>query len=117
MQLTQDVIFMGWQDNIYKWLANCEVLICTSDVEAFPMNLIEAFACKTKVVSSNCQYGPNEILLGEYAKFLVKPDDIEGYIEKIKEAIEEYPQVQNPIIEQCKPNNIINQYIAFMEQK
>lgn len=116
LNLTQRVIFMGWQENVYKWLANCEVLVCTSDFEAFPMNLIEAFACHTKVVSSNCKYGPNEILLGPYKEFLVEPNDIEGYIQKIKQAIKGYPEEPNEILEKCKPENIIEKYLTFMEK-
>ncbi len=116
MGLTQSVIFMGWQENVYKWLANCEVLICTSDFEAFPMNLIEAFACQAKVVSSDCQYGPNEILLGEYKKFLVETNDIESYITKIKLAMNEYPEQPNEILERCKPENIIEKYLTFMQR-
>ena len=82
--LKDKVIFLGWQSNVYKWMYNSEMLISTSDFEAFPMNLIEAFACGTKVVSSNCEFGPNEILLDEYANYLVKTDDVNDYINNVR---------------------------------
>jgi len=109
------VLFLGWQSNVYKWMKNSEVLISTSDYEAFPMNLVEGIICCTKIVSSNCEYGPNEILQGEYAKFLVEPDNIEQYIEKINLALIEYPTTKNPIVEKCRADNIIKEYIKFME--
>ena len=110
--IQDQVIFLGWQANVYKWIKNSEILISTSDYEAFPMNLIEAFACHTKVVSSDCDFGPREILLGEYSKYLVKTDDINDYI---NDALNTYPQKSNKILELCKPENIIKEYIDFMK--
>ena len=115
LKIEDRVIFLGWQSNVYKWMKNSELLVCTSDNEAFPMTLVEAISCDTKVVSSDCKFGPSEILLGEYAKFLVKPDDIQEYIEKIKLALKHYPKGENPIIEQCKAKKIIKEYVKFME--
>lgn len=108
------VIFLGWQSNVYKWMANAELLVSTSDFEAFPMNLIEACACKTKIVSSNCNYGPNEILLGEYAKYLVNTEDLDDYVDKINKALKEYPTEVNEIVEKCKAENVVKEYIDFM---
>lgn len=114
--IAENVTFLGWQDNTYKWMKNCELLVCTSDTEAFPMILIEAIVCDTKIISSDCKFGPNEILLDEYADFLVKPDEIEEYIEKINIALKEYPNSKNPIIQQCDSKNVIEEYINFMKK-
>ncbi len=116
-KLEDYVYFMGWQDNIYKWLKNAELLVSTSDYEAFPMNLIEAFYCGTKVVSSNCSFGPDEIMLDDYASYLVPYNDIKAYIAKINLALKTYPRGQNPIIYKCNPENIISEYLTFMEEK
>ena len=110
------VIFLGWQQNSYKWMKNAEILVCTSDNEAFPMTLIEALTCKTKVVSSNCKFGPNEILVNEYSNFLVEPDDIEGYIEKINLALKSYPEEKNPVLEKCDVSNVIDNYLKYSTQ-
>ena len=112
--LQESVLFLGWQSNVYKWIENAELLVCTSDYEAFPMNLIEACACKTKIVSSNCNYGPNEILLGKYAEYLVNTEDLDDYVEKINKALEVYPTEVNEIVEKCKAENVIKEYIDFM---
>ena len=114
--LEKNVIFLGWQSNVYKWIYNSELLVCTSDYEAFPMNLIEAFACNTKIVSSNCKFGPDEILIGEYADYLVKFNNISDYIEKINKAIKDYPTSHNPILEKCDPKNIVNEYLEFYNE-
>ena len=43
----------------------------SSDFEGFGNVLMEARICGTRVVSTNCEYGPNEIMTGDLAEFLV----------------------------------------------
>ena len=116
LEIENSVIFLGWQDNIYKWIKNAEILISTSDYEAFPMNLIEAFSCGTKVVSSNCNYGPSEILLGKYEEFLSNTENIDDYINKINKALIVYPRENNEIVNKCCACNVIDKYIKFYEE-
>lgn len=114
---SEKIHFLGYQDNIYSWMKHASIVISTSDVEAFPMNLIEALACNSKVISSDCNYGPNEILTGDLANFLVKPiDDIDQYIIKIRSALKSYPITAPSIIKKCRPNHIIASYINFYNQ-
>lgn len=111
MNIDKYIIFKGWQSNIYKWITNAELLICSSDNEGFPMNLIEASYCGTKVVSADCDFGPNEILIGNYKKFLVKDkDNINEYIEKINDALKGYPKEENEVIKLCEATNVIKEY-------
>ena len=111
---SKKIHFVGYQDNIYKWMRHAEVLISTSSFEAFPMNLIEAFACGTKVISSDCNFGPREILLDNYAQFLVSPiGDTQQYINKIKTALKKYPKTKNPIMQQLQPKTILQKYLIF----
>lgn len=117
MNLEKSVYFVGWQKNIYKWIKNADILLCTSDYEAFPMNLIEALACNTKIVTSNCNYGPKEIMLGEFSEFLVESDNISEYIEKIKKIQKFYPKIKNNILEKCDVKKIIYDYIYFYKEK
>lgn len=114
--LEKSVVFLGWQKNVYKWIKNSKIVLCTSDYEAFPMNLIEAFSCGAKVISSNCNYGPNEIMTGSFKKFLVKPDNIDEYIEKINTAIIDYPIEKNKVLLECNPSVIINKYLEFYKE-
>ncbi len=65
------VILPGFTTNPYPWIKKAEVLVLSSDFEGLPTVLIEAITCGTKVVSTACPHGPDEILLGELAQFLV----------------------------------------------
>lgn len=113
LKIDNKVLFLGWQDNVYKYINNAELLINTSDKEGFPMNLIEAFACNVKVVSSNCNYGPKEIMKGEFSDYLVQFDNVDEYIEKIKLALKQYPNVCNKVLDLCNPSNVIEQYLLW----
>lgn len=65
------VIVAGFQPNPYPWMAGAELLVLCSDHEGLPNVLVEALACGTRVVSTDCPSGPREILSGEFAHCLV----------------------------------------------
>lgn len=88
--LEKDVLFIGWSNNVYLWMANASLFVLSSDYEAFPMVLCEALYCNCPVVSVNCKYGPCEILTGELNHYLARstPKDLAL---KMKLALEHYP--------------------------
>lgn len=90
--IENEVVFAGWKANVYEWMKNCEMMISTSDYEAFPMNLLEAFACSAKVVAIDCDFGPREILVNDFSKYLVKMNDMDLLIKAIDEALIYYPE-------------------------
>lgn len=115
LNISDSIDFIGWQDNVYKWMKNAELLILTSDYEAFGMVILEALVTGCKVVSSNCNYGPNEILIDEYKEYLVDNImDINEYICKINLALEKYPNpTNNQMISMCGIDLVSKQYIEF----
>lgn len=61
---------MGFVSNPYSYMRAAEALILSSDYEGLPSVLIEALACGTQVISTDCPYGPAEILRGELSQGL-----------------------------------------------
>ena len=61
-RLTEHIFFVGWQDNVFKFLKHADVLVLPSLREGFSIVIVEALACGIPVVSSNCKSGPREIL-------------------------------------------------------
>jgi len=59
----QDKIFLlGNVDNPYVYLKNCDLYVLHSISELFPTSLVESLVFNTNILSTNCDYGPSEIL-------------------------------------------------------
>jgi glycosyltransferase involved in cell wall biosynthesis len=69
------LILPGFQANPYNWIKGAQALVLSSDYEGLPTVLLEALAVNTKVVSTLCPHGPDEILTGPLSAFLVPKRD------------------------------------------
>lgn len=58
------IIFTGHVADPFAWMMRAHVAVCASVYEGLCNAIIEALACGTPVVSTNCPYGPVEILQG-----------------------------------------------------
>lgn len=59
----QDRVYLpGYHNEPELWLSNADLFVLSSDLEGLPTVLIEALAFGLPIVSTNCQYGPKEIL-------------------------------------------------------
>jgi glycosyltransferase involved in cell wall biosynthesis len=58
------VIFAGSQTNVFKYLNGSDIYVMNSSSEGFPNSLVEAMICGVPVMSSDCHYGPREIIAG-----------------------------------------------------
>ena len=70
--LEQDVVFLGWQKNPFKFLAYSKVFVLSSLWEGFPNTLLEAMALGLPVISTDCPSGPNEIIKHGENGFLIR---------------------------------------------
>ena len=61
--IAEDVDLPGFDANPFRYMRHAAVFVLSSDWEGLPTALIEAMACGTPVVSTDCQSGPREVLL------------------------------------------------------
>lgn len=73
--LSDDITFLGFKENPFKYLARSRLFVFPSRYEGFPNALCEAMACGVPVIASDCLSGPREILVKtfEYEKQLSYP--------------------------------------------
>jgi len=85
--LADRVRVIGFRSNPYPWMAAAEALVLCSDHEGLPAVLLEALACGTRVVSTDCPSGPREILVGALGRWLVPCGDAQALAAAIGEAL------------------------------
>lgn len=83
--LNKRVFFLGLKINPYIYMKNAEAFILSSKLEGFGLVIAEALYCGTKVISSNCNYGPKEILLDGEIGELFEIGDIEKLTKLLNE--------------------------------
>jgi len=92
--LSQNVAFLGFQENPYKYMKKASVFVLSSLQEGFGNVIIEAMACGVPVVSTNCPTGPGEIIENMKNGILVPVGDQESMAEAILKIL------QNPVLAQ-----------------
>nr|WP_256469801.1 glycosyltransferase [Pleomorphomonas sp. NRK KF1] len=86
---TDSIIVAGFRSNPYAWMAAAELLVLCSDWEGFGNVLVEALACGTKVVSTDCPSGPSEILIGDLSANLVPVGDAVALARRMRAVLDE----------------------------
>ncbi len=76
LQLNDDVQMPGFVKNPYAYMVKADVFVLSSAWEGLVTVLIEALACGTPVVSTDCPSGSSEILeAGKYGRLVPVGDD------------------------------------------
>ncbi len=87
-RLAQQVTFVGTVSDPFAWLMRAQVAVCSSVYEGLCNAIIEALGCGTPVVSTDCPFGPREILqFGRYGT-LVPADDPAALASAIEAALD-----------------------------
>lgn len=103
MGVAHAVDLPGFSPNPYAWMSKARVFVVSSIYEGLSMVLIEAMACGTPVVSTDCPHGPSEVLDGGTYGPLVPVGDAGALARAIGDTIE------NPI----EPALLVSRARAF----
>lgn len=88
LQLENEIHLTGFQQNAPAWYQSADLFVLPSLLEGMPNVLLEAMACGTAVVSTDCEFGPREILGdGEFGE-LCKVGSRESLVSAIQKLME-----------------------------
>lgn len=82
-----NIVFIGKEDNPYKWINKAEMLVLSSKTEGLPTVLIEALICGTATISTICETGPKEILENGKSGLLVPVGNVELLAKAMKDLL------------------------------
>jgi glycosyltransferase involved in cell wall biosynthesis len=113
--LTADVALPGFERNPYRFMSRAAAFAFSSQWEGFGVALVEALALGVPVVSTNCMYGPAEILCdGKYGT-LVPVGDHEAMARALLTALEN--PVQNDSsehVQQFTVRSVASSYMSVI---
>jgi glycosyltransferase involved in cell wall biosynthesis len=69
------VYFLGFQKNPFSYIKAADLFVLPSLFEGFALVLVEAMACETPVIATDCPFGPREVLDDGTAGLLVSVKD------------------------------------------
>lgn len=88
LDMSDAVDFPGFDTNPFRYMARADAYALTSITEGFGNAVVEAMACGTTVVSTDCPYGPPEILDNGTFGYLAPVGDAEQVAQQLLKALD-----------------------------
>ena len=110
LNISDCVRFLGFQVNPYPLIASAALMVLTSKFEGFGYVIVEAQALGVPVISTDCPFGPRELLPKAN---LIAVGDIDGLAMLIDYAIDNLTHYIVPLNHQLLPKYIAKQYLTF----
>ena len=85
--VANDISMMGFVNNPYPYMPACAAFVLSSRREGLPTVLMEALSLGTKVIATDCNSGPREILENGRLGILVEEGDLSALATAMFKAI------------------------------
>ena len=104
----------GFDPNPFSYMASADVFVSSSDWEGLPTALIEAMACGTTIVATDCASGAREVLDGGRYGRLVPMGDADAITRSMAEAIDR-PDDRNLLTARAQVFNLDNSVARYLD--
>ena len=116
--LADKIVFAGFQIDTIPFYLTADLFVLSSNYEGFGNVIVEALACGTPVVSTDCPSGPSEILKNGQFGGLVPVNDVNALAIGITKQLEE-PVSRDLLIKRAKDfssEKIASKYLRSFEE-
>ncbi|MCP9757725.1 glycosyltransferase [Aquitalea sp. S1-19] len=116
LDIEDRVLFFGFKKNPYPYIRHAEALVLSSDFEGFGNVIIESLICETPVISTDCPYGPRDILTGNFRRHLA-PLNAKGLAKTIVSVLENPEIVSDDFLRKFDITYIAKKYLELANPK
>lgn len=111
------VVFLGKKMNPFVYMQNAKCFVLSTKNEGFGLVIAEALYCGTKVVASDCEYGPREILLDGKIGVLTSVGNEISLLNGIKKSLEKSCSRKDVMesLERFKKEQILSQIEGVLD--
>ena len=109
LNVSDRVLFQGFQSNPLPWIKHARLLALSSDSEGFGNVVVEALLLNTPVASTRCPGGVTEILTGELARGLADLNS-QALARTMQSIYHNPPVIEQSALEKFSVDTICQQY-------
>jgi glycosyltransferase involved in cell wall biosynthesis len=117
--VAERVVLAGFHPDPTPFYKTADLFVLSSDYEGFGNVIVEAMACGTPVVSTDCPSGPGEILDGGRYGRLVPVGDVGSMTNAIEAALDDKipEEALRNRASDFKPERAASAYLSLMDLK
>lgn len=122
LKIREKVIFYGFVTNVYEELQKNDIFLFSSKSEGMPNAILEAMACGLACISTDCEYGPSDIIKDGINGLLCKvedPTDMANKMLMLANSEEKRKRIRREAVkvkEEFSEEKIMSQYLRYAHQ-